>query len=201
MVFVGVTPKENWQYHNDVVFFSCLYMYDLSLLYIIWKKFGSPYKPLLLVLKSVFRFHFRASKVPVLFPSKLPRMCIFGNFGGSTILSDFQSFEHQYHTSHWGSLLQNQCNSGPWNLILYYAIPYNTGQYHNFTEQCRLSDAIHLPLFITFTFSSSAQLVSPRFSSCWSALPNFNIFGQFLQNYIHSFDKYSLKLYFPVELS
>ena len=55
----------------------------------IWKKFGSPYKPLLLVLKSVFRFHFRAPKVPVLFPSKLPRMCIFGNFGGSTTLSDF----------------------------------------------------------------------------------------------------------------
>ena len=31
IVFVGVTPKENWQYHNDVVFISCLYVYDLSL--------------------------------------------------------------------------------------------------------------------------------------------------------------------------
>ena len=167
----------------------------------IWKKFGSPYKPLLLVLKSVFRFLFRVPKVPFLFPPQNYQKCAFLAILGVAPLYQIFSFQHQCHTSHWGSLLQNQCNSGPWNLILYYAIPYTTGQYHNFTGQCRLSDAIHLPLFITFTFSSSAQLVSPRFSSCWSALPNFNIFGQFLQNYIHSFDKYSLKLYFPVELS
>ena len=29
--------------------------------------------------------------------------------------------------------------------------------HHNFTGQCRLSDAIHLPLFITFTFSSCSS--------------------------------------------
>ena len=110
------------------------------------------------MLKSVFRFLFRVPKVPFLFPPQNYQKCAFLAILGVAPLYQIFSFQHQCHTSHWGSLLQNQCNSGPWNLILYYAIPYTTGQYHNFTGQCRLSDAIHLPLFITFTFSSSAQL-------------------------------------------
>ena len=38
------------------------------------------------------------------------------------VSSDFQSFQHQCHTSHSGSLLQYQCNSRQWNIIPYHAL-------------------------------------------------------------------------------